>query len=145
MFGQTIVIDNRAGAGGQVGTPEVHPWGATLDATDAQGTDFAVFQPVPGIPRPELNGAGPGELSYLTYQVRDSAAFKAFYGAVLGWTIDVEKMPQGDYILGAAGGTQVVGLMHIPPNAAAGGARPAWTGYVAVTDVDAKAAEAAAS
>jgi hypothetical protein len=75
----------------------------------------------------------------------DAHAAAAFYGAVLGWTIDVEKMPQGDYILGAAGGTQVVGLMSIPPQAAAGGARPAWTGYVAVPDVDAKAAEAAAA
>ena len=39
-------------------------------ATDPAGTSFAVFQPAPGIARPELNGAGPGELSYITYEVR---------------------------------------------------------------------------
>lgn len=73
----------------------------------------------------------------------DAHAASTFYTAVLGWDTSVEKMPQGDYILAAAGGTQVAGLMDIPPNAAAGGARPAWVGYVAVADVDAKAAEAA--
>ena len=75
----------------------------------------------------------------------DAHAATAFYTAVLGWTTEVEKMPQGDYILAAAGGTQVAGVMNLPPDAAAGGARPAWVGYVAVPDVDAKAAEAAAA
>jgi predicted enzyme related to lactoylglutathione lyase len=35
--------------------------------------------------------------------------------------------------------------MNLPPDAIAGGARPGWVGYVAVPDVDAKAAEAAAA
>ena len=117
-------------AGGQVGTPEVHPWGATLDATDAQGTDFAVFQPVPGIPRPELNGAGPGELSYLTYQVPDSAAFKEFYGAVLGWTFEPGRIDDGWAVQGCQ-----------PMSGVAGGAAqtvtvPMWN----VTDVEAAVA-----
>ncbi|BBX84343.1 glyoxalase [Mycolicibacterium aubagnense] len=117
-------------AGGQVGTPEVHEWGATLDATDAQGTDFAVFQPVPGIPRPELNGAGPGELSYLTYEVPDSAAFRQFYGAVLGWTFEPGRVADGWAVQGC----------H-PMSGAAGGAAqttavPMWT----VSDVDAAVA-----
>ncbi|GAA2406006.1 VOC family protein [Mycolicibacterium llatzerense] len=82
-------------AGGQVGTPENHEWGATLDATDVLGTDFAVFQPAPDIPRPELNGAGPGELSYLTHEVTDSAAFKDFYGQVLSWTFEPGRVDDG--------------------------------------------------
>lgn len=117
-------------AGGQVGTPEQHEWGATLDATDALGTDFAVFQPVPGIPRPELNGAGPGELSYLTYEVTDSAAFKEFYGAVLGWTFEPGRIEDGWAVQdchpmsGVAGGSaQTVAV-------------PMWT----VTDIDAAVA-----
>ena len=40
----------------------------------------------------------------------DAAAAARFYSAVLGWTTAVEKMPQGDYILGAAGGTMMIGL-----------------------------------
>ncbi|MUL77383.1 VOC family protein [Mycolicibacterium sp. CBMA 226] len=117
-------------AGGQVGTPEVHEWGATLEATDALGTDFAVFQPVPGIVRPELNGAGPGELSYLTYAVTDSAAFKQFYGGVLSWTFEPGRIDDG------------WGVQECHPmSGVAGGsahtvAVPMWT----VTDIDAAVA-----
>ena len=75
----------------------------------------------------------------------DAHAASAFYTAVLGWTTAVEAMPQGNYILAAAGGTQVAGLMNLPPDAAAAGARPGWVGYAAVDDVDAKAAQAAAT
>lgn len=114
-------------AGGRVGTPEDHEWGATLDATDALGTDFAVFQPAPGIARPELNGAGPGELSYLTYEVTDSAAFKQFYGSVLDWTFEPGRVEDG-------WGVQDC---HPMSGMAGGSARtvavPMWT----VTDIDA--------
>lgn len=117
-------------AGGQVGTSEQHEWGATLDATDALGTDFAVFQPVPGIARPELNGAGPGELSYMTYYVTDSAAFRDFYGEVLGWTFEPGRIEDGWAVQGC----------H-PMSGAAGGAAqtvavPMWT----VTDIEAAVA-----
>lgn len=117
-------------AGGQVGTPEAHEWGPTLDATDALGTDFAVFQPAPGIAQPELNGAGPGELSYLTYEVTDSAAFKQFYGDVLSWTFEPGRIDDG----------WAVQNCH-PMAGVAGGAEqsvaiPMWT----VPDVDAAVA-----
>jgi hypothetical protein len=75
----------------------------------------------------------------------DAAAAARFYSAVLGWTTTVESMHQGDYILGAAGGTQVVGMMDLTPDAVAAGAPAGWMGYVAVADVDAKAAEAEAA
>ena len=54
-----------------------------------------MFQPAPGIARPELNGAGPGELSYITYEVADSAAFKAFYSGLLFWTFEPGRMNDG--------------------------------------------------
>ncbi len=69
--------------GGTVDEPQQFDFGTVLGATDSQGTAFAVFQPVPGEPRPALNGSGPGELSYITYEVTDSTAFKAFYSRVL--------------------------------------------------------------
>jgi predicted enzyme related to lactoylglutathione lyase len=117
-------------AGGRVGTPETHEWGATLDATDALGTEFAVFQPTPGVPRPELNGAGPGELSYLTYEVTDSAAFRDFYGQVLSWTFEPGRIDDGWGVQGC----------H-PMSGAAGGAAqtvavPMWD----VTDIEAAVA-----
>ena len=81
--------------GGTVGATQEFDFGTVLDATDAAGMAFAVFQPTPGTPRPALNGTGPGELSYITYQVPDSAAFKAFYGRVLFWTFEPGRVDDG--------------------------------------------------
>lgn len=74
--------------GGRPGQTLEFDFGTVLDATDPAGAPFAVFQPKPGTPRPELNGAGPGELSYITYEVPDSTAFRAFYSRVLFWTFE---------------------------------------------------------
>ncbi|TFV58243.1 glyoxalase [Mycobacterium sp. PS03-16] len=81
--------------GGTVGEVRELEFGTVLDATDPEGTEFAVFRPAPGTPRPELNGAGPGELSYLTYQVPDSAAFKAFYSRFLFWSYEPGHVDDG--------------------------------------------------
>lgn len=81
--------------GGTVGTIREFDFGTVLDATDPAGTAFAVFRPAPGTPRPALNGTGPGELSYITYQVPDSAAFKAFYSRVLFWTFEPGRIEDG--------------------------------------------------
>ena len=75
----------------------------------------------------------------------DATAATAFYSAVLGWTTSVVPMPDGDYTLAEAGGTQIAGLMKLPAAAVAAGGRPGWCGYVAVADVDAKAAAAQAA
>jgi predicted enzyme related to lactoylglutathione lyase len=66
-----------------------------LGANDSLGRPFAVYQPNPGEPRPELNGSGPGELSYITYEVADSTAFKAFYSRVLFWTFEPGRIADG--------------------------------------------------
>jgi predicted enzyme related to lactoylglutathione lyase len=81
--------------GGTVDEPQQFDFGTVLGATDSRGTAFAVFQPVPGEPRPALNGAGPGELSYITYEVTDSAAFRAFYSRVLFWTFEPGRIEDG--------------------------------------------------
>jgi uncharacterized glyoxalase superfamily protein PhnB len=81
--------------GGTVDEPQQFDFGTVLGATDPQGTAFAVFQPVAGEPRPELNGSGPGELSYITYEVTDSAAFKAFFSGVLFWTFQPGRIEDG--------------------------------------------------
>jgi uncharacterized glyoxalase superfamily protein PhnB len=81
--------------GGTVDEVEVFDFGEVLGATDPQGMNFAVFQPRPGEPRPELNGSGPGELSYITYEVIDSTAFKAFYSGVLFWTFEPGRIDDG--------------------------------------------------
>src|SRR5918995_5516555 len=55
--------------GGTVDELEQFDFGTLSGATDSQGASFGVFRPNPGQPRPELNGSGAGELSYITYQV----------------------------------------------------------------------------
>lgn len=81
--------------GGTVGEEQQFDFGTVLDATDAAGVSFAVFEPAPGTPRPELNGTGPGELSYITYEVPDSTAFRAFYSGVLFWTFEPGRIEDG--------------------------------------------------
>lgn len=98
--------------GGEAGEPQVREFGTVLDATDPAGTAFAVFQPATAIPRPELNGAGPGELSYITYEVPDSTAFKAFYSRLFFWTFEPGRIDDGwgvqgsQPMAGVAGGAQ---------------------------------------
>ncbi|OBF88848.1 glyoxalase [Mycobacterium sp. 852002-51152_SCH6134967] len=81
--------------GGTVGRTQEFDFGTVIDATDPSGMAFAVFRPAPGTPRPALNGTGPGELSYITYQVPDSSAFKAFYSRVLFWTFEPGRIDDG--------------------------------------------------
>lgn len=110
-----------AAAGGTPGEIRRADFGTVLDATDPQGAPFAVYEPAAGQKRPELNGSGPGELSYVTYEVPDSAGFRDFYGRVLGWTFETGRI---------ADGWQVVGT-HPMAGAAGGGRRsttvPMWT------------------
>ncbi|TMS54909.1 VOC family protein [Mycobacterium sp. DBP42] len=113
--------------GGQPGQTQEFDFGTVLDATDPAGTRFAVFAPTPGTPRPDLNGAGPGELSYITYEVTNSTAFKAFYSRVLFWTFEPGRINDG---WGVQGSQPMSGV-------AGGGERsvtvPMWT----VADIDA--------
>lgn len=125
--------DAIVAAGGTAGDITATPHGATVDATDAQGVAFAVFDATAARKRPELNGSGPGELSYVTYEVAESEAFRDFYGRVLGWTFAPGRVSDGWEVSG----------VH-PMSGAAGGSRhpstvPMWT----VADIDAAVARVA--
>ena len=71
----------------------------------------------------------------------DTAAARDFYGQVVGWTFS--GMPGGDtpYTIISAGDRPVGGLFQLTDEMQAGGARPAWVGYIHVADVDAKVKE----
>jgi predicted enzyme related to lactoylglutathione lyase len=116
-----------AEAGGAAGEVRQTDYGALVDATDPDGAAFAVFEPPAGRKRPELNGSGPGELSYVTYQVPDSVGFRDFYGRVLGWTFEPGRV---------ADGWQVVGT-HPMAGAAGGSASPTTVPMWTVSDIDA--------
>lgn len=122
-------------ADGVAGETRQTEHGTILDATDNQGAAFAVFEPSPGRKRPALNGTGPGELSYVTYEVADSTAFLDFYGHVLGWTFEPGRV---------ADGWQVQGV-HPMAGAAGGSPRPATVPMWVVADIDAAVARVRAA
>ena len=66
----------------------------------------------------------------------DTKAAETFYRSVIGW----DSKPQASdrpYTLFSMGPANVGGLMPIPEQMCAEGARPCWTGYILVDDVDA--------
>jgi len=132
MFCCYAVSDLRAAArvivdaGGEAGAEREFGFGAVLDATDPMGTAFAVYRPADETARPKLNGAGPGELSYVTHEVSDSAAFRAFYGQVMGWTFEPGRIDDGWQIAGTHPMGGVAGVSAEPTTV------PMWT----VADID---------
>jgi predicted enzyme related to lactoylglutathione lyase len=94
-------VERVRAAGGRAGDPDLRPWGAAADCVDAEGTVFALHEAGRG-PRPPENGARPGDLSYLTLETGDSARFRDFYGAVLGWTFTGGGMEDGWSVVGVS-------------------------------------------
>ena len=84
--------------------------------------------------------------SFVWYELMtsDPRAAEAYYRNVIGWTMQDAGTPN-PYTLLSAGPTMVGGLMAIPDEARAMGARPAWVGYIGVDDVDADAARVKAA
>jgi predicted enzyme related to lactoylglutathione lyase len=82
-----------------------------------------------------------GEFFWYELMTSDSDAAIAFYTKVVGWTSSDMPMPGGDgrYTILNAGGRGVGGVMQITGEMKAGGAVPAWLGYVHVADADAVA------
>lgn len=78
-----------------------------------------------------------GEFVWYELLTADAAAAKAFYRSVVGWGIQAMPMPGFEYTMLTAGETPVAGLMQIFEQMKADGARPGWTGFVGVDDVDA--------
>ncbi|HST64331.1 MAG TPA: VOC family protein [Mycobacteriales bacterium] len=87
-------VERVRAAGGSAGEPEDRPYGTAADGTDDQGVAFSLHR-AGAAPRSPENGARPGDLSYLTLEVVDSARARAFYGAVLGWTFDRGTVADG--------------------------------------------------
>ena len=116
-----------AEAGGTSGEVRRTDYGTILDATDPLGVAFAVYEPPGGQKRLGINGSGPGELCYVTYQVPDSAVFRDFYTAILHWT----------FTPGRVGGGWQVQRVHPMAGVAGGSARPTTVPMWTVADIDA--------
>jgi predicted enzyme related to lactoylglutathione lyase len=86
-----------------------------------------------------------GAFVWYDLMTTDRAAAEAFYHSVVGWGARDSGMPGVNYTLFTAAERPVVGLMDLPHDAREMGVPPCWTGYVAVSDVDAAAAAMQAS
>ncbi|WP_211441182.1 VOC family protein [Collimonas humicola] len=75
----------------------------------------------------------------------DTKAAEAFYSSVVGWKMQDAGMGGPAYTILSAGDIMVGGLMAIPEEARAMGAKPCWMGYIAVSDVDDYAARVTAA
>lgn len=74
-----------------------------------------------------------GDFIWYELMTPDAAASEAFYGPLLGWTFGGGS----DYREIAASEGGVGGMLPLTAEMAAHGARPMWTGYILVDDVDA--------
>lgn len=77
-----------------------------------------------------------GDFIWYELMTTDADAARDFYQKVVGWTIEPKASGPIDYRMITASEGNVAGLLPLSPAMTAGGARPAWLGYVAVDDVD---------
>ena len=78
----------------------------------------------------------PAKFVWYDVMTTDTKAAEAFYRSVMGWEMKDSGMTDQSYTLLSIGSTMVGGLMPIPEDARAMGARPGWMGYIGVPDVD---------
>ena len=85
--------------------------------------------------------------SFVWYDVMtsDTQAAESFYRSVMGWDTRDYGMEGRSYTIVSMGPTMVGGIMPIPEEARAMGARPVWMGYIGVDDVDTYAARVKAA
>lgn len=83
----------------------------------------------------------PGSFIWYELMTTDAEGAKAFYDAVVGWTIG-EASPefQGYRMIGRSDGKFNGGVLPLTDEMQQHGARPMWLGYLNVDDVDATAA-----
>jgi predicted enzyme related to lactoylglutathione lyase len=84
-----------------------------------------------------------GHFVWYELMVNDRAKAEAFYTDVVGWTAADAGMSGGEYTIFSVDGAPVAGLMGMPPQSVAAGARPGWRGYISVENTDAMAARVA--
>ena len=75
----------------------------------------------------------------------DASAATAFYTEAVGWKAEDSGMPGMAYTLMKVGDAQVAGIMPTPVELQTRGTPSAWSGYVAVDDVDAMEARVLAA
>lgn len=85
----------------------------------------------------ESSSSGRGDFIWYELMTTDPEGAKAFYDAVVGWSIG-EAVPEfnGYRMLGRSDGKAAGGVLPLTAEMQQHGARPAWLGYICVDDVD---------
>jgi uncharacterized protein len=97
--------------------------------------------PSPAQTNAQSRGNPHGDFIWYELITPDPVGAKAFYDAVVGWTIEPEPSGEMDYrMIGRADGGSAGGVMRLTDDMTSHGARPTWLGYVNVDDVDATVA-----
>src|SRR5690242_13323595 len=96
----------------------------------------------PTINRQERTGPNPtGDFIWYELMTTDADGAKAFYDAVVGWNVGEGSAEYNGYrMIGTSDGGTAGGLLPITDEMEQHGARPGWTGYLNVADVDSKVA-----
>ena len=81
----------------------------------------------------------PNNFVWYELMTTDAEAAEGFYRKVVGWDAHDSGQAGMNYTLLLTGGVPTAGLMRLPKEACDAGAKPGWTGYVGVDDVDAYA------
>ncbi len=82
-----------------------------------------------------------GRFVWYELMTTDTKGAETFYRAVMGWQAHDSGLPGVSYTIFSVGESPAGGLMAMPAEASAAGARPGWNGYIGVNDVDASAAQ----
>ncbi|MGI8509497.1 MAG: VOC family protein [Gemmatimonadaceae bacterium] len=84
-------------------------------------------------------GAGAGSPNFVWYEFHtaDAAGAARFYSSVLGWGLHDAGMPDRSYTLVTVDNVQIGGTLQKPASSFAVGGKPAWIGYIGVSNVDA--------
>lgn len=86
-----------------------------------------------------------GEFCWVELLTSDVEAAQSFYGEVMGWTSAESGLADRHYRIFSQDGHGVAGLMLVPEEARAQGARPHWLSYISSENVDAGVEKVVAS
>ncbi len=94
-------------------------------------------------PAPEPHACSEAHGSHIWYELMttDPDGAKRFYDAVIGWDIGPPHDDIGYRMIGRSDGGNAGGVLPLDAEMQAHGARPMWTAYIAVDDVDGTVAE----
>ncbi len=83
-----------------------------------------------------------GHFVWYDLLTRDQAGAVSFYAHAVGWAAERWGGENSPYLVWTAGGSQIGGVMGLPPEKETEWGAPRWWAYVAVDDVDATAERA---